>query len=76
MLHVDTPNNEDYHPMWLANGAGITSLVFRVKAKSDGTIYLADYQGISLDAAYQIVIGGYENERYSIIVISFTEYFL
>jgi len=64
VLHVDTPNNENYHPMWMANGRGTTSLVFRVKAKSDATIYLAEYQGVSLDSAYQIVIGGYTNTKY------------
>ena len=37
------------------------SFVFRVKAAHDGAIYLAEYMGVSVDDAYQIVIGGESN---------------
>ncbi len=60
-LHVDTPNNQDYHPLWIGNGAGVTSLVFRLKAGSDGDVYLAENIGVSTADAYQIVIGGHDN---------------
>ena len=72
VLHVDTPNDENYHPMWLANGPGTTSLVFRVKAKSDATIYLAEYQGVSLDSAYQIIIGAFSNTKYVAVIFVLT----
>ncbi len=60
-LHIDTPDNPDYNPLWIKNGAGVTTLVFRVKAASDATLYLAEIMEQSDTDAYQIVLGGHTN---------------
>ncbi len=58
-LHIDTPDNQDYNPMWLKNGRKVVTLVFRVKAASDATVYLGEI--MEQTDAYQIVIGGHTN---------------
>ena len=61
-VHVDTLNEYNTYPLWI-DVSRADYLVFRLKAGSDGHVYLCEYYGIAWQDAYEIVLGGWNNTR-------------
>ena len=59
-----TPNSFGYHPGWIHMAADDTSVSFEVQACNDARIYLAEYEGVTTSDAYEVVIGGRENQEW------------
>ena len=59
---MDTPDDYLFHPMWVPVDR-VSHITFRVKAKSDGHIYLAESYASANSDAYEISLGAWTNNR-------------
>ena len=58
-----TPNVFGFHPAWMTLASDQTHVTFEVKACGDAHVYLAEYSGITMSDAYEVVIGGWDNTQ-------------
>ena len=68
-----TTTEYGYNQAWINTAPAGPVFVFSVRACSDVHLALAEFASVEDNAAYQVVIGGWDNSKYVVLKMSFTD---